>query len=171
MARRSKCMAARPPQHVIVRFMSLTETQRGHARLKIENRRLLGDHEMLLGLLDVAEDAVLDAQRRRQPEMGQPRLCRRRSKPNRASLALRDSKEFLGTPGARCDRRSSTCRSPVFEQTLSTVIKGDRRMFAVTDFAGPEGSAGIAADVSDIETMRERACSARSAATPTRSTG
>ena len=28
-------------------------------------------------------------------------------------------------------------------------------MFAVTDFAGPEGSVGIAADVSDIETMRE----------------
>ena len=34
--------------------------------------------------------------------------------------------------------------APVFEQTLSTVIEGDRRMFAVTDFAGADGSAGIA---------------------------
>ncbi len=29
-------------------------------------------------------------------------------------------------------------RHPVFEQTLSTVIEGDRRVFAVTDFAGSE---------------------------------
>ena len=45
---------------------------------------------------------------------------------------------------------------PVFEQTLSTVIEGDRRVFAVTDFAGGEGSAGIACDNSAIETIRER---------------
>ncbi len=71
-----------------------------------------------------------------------------------ASLALRDSKEFLGTQ-ARDAITQQHAANPVFEQTLSTVIKGDRRMFAVTDFAGPEGSVGIAADVSDIETMRE----------------
>ena len=50
---------------------------------------------------------------------------------------------------------------PVFEQTLSTVIEGDRRMFAVTDFAGADGSAGIACDTSAIETDPRANMSAR----------
>jgi signal transduction histidine kinase len=140
-------------QHVILRFMSLAETQRGHARLKIENRRLLGDHEMLLGLLDVLKmpfwmrnaDGSLKWVNRAYATAVEAES---------ASLALRDSKEFLGTQ-ARSAITQQHAASPLFEQTLSTVIKGDRRMFAVTDFAGPEGSVGIAADVSDIETMRE----------------
>ncbi len=43
---------------------------------------------------------------------------------------------------------------PVFEQSLSTVIEGDRRVFAVTDFAGADGSAGLACDTSAIEAVR-----------------
>ena len=140
-------------QHVIVRFLSLTETQRGHARLKIENRRLLGDHEMLLGLIDVLKmpfwmrnaDGSLKWVNRAYAAAVEAES---------ASLAMRDSKEFLGTQ-AREAITQQHAAGPVFEQTLSTVIKGDRRMFAVTDFAGPEGSVGIAADVSDIEAMRE----------------
>ncbi|TIT42818.1 MAG: alkaline phosphatase, partial [Mesorhizobium sp.] len=38
--------------HVLVRFVSLSETQRSEARLKIENQRLAADHDTMLGLLD-----------------------------------------------------------------------------------------------------------------------
>ena len=140
-------------QHIIVRLMSLTETQRGYARLRIENRRLLGDHEMLLGLIDVLKmpfwmrnaDGSLKWVNRAYAAAVEAES---------ASLAMRDSKEFLGTQ-AREAITQQHASNPVFEQKLSTVIKGDRRMFAVTDFAGPDGSVGIAADVSDIEAMRE----------------
>ena len=80
-----------------------------------------------------------------------PRRSRRRTR----EAAVRDGKEFLGSAGARGDRRAASRRSPVFEQTLSTVIEGDRRVFAVTDFAGADGSAGIAADISAIEAIRD----------------
>ncbi len=63
---------------------------------------------------------------------------------------MRDGKEFLGTQ-AREAIAKQHLSNPVFEQTLSTVIDGDRHVFAVTDFAGGEGSAGIAVDMSDIE--------------------
>jgi signal transduction histidine kinase len=140
-------------QHVIVRFLSLTETQRSNARLKLENRRLLGDYETLLGLIDSLKmpfwmrgvDGNLKWVNRAYAAAVEAES---------ASLALRDGKEFLGTQTREAIAQHHATR-PVFEQTLSTVIKGDRRMFAVADFAALDGSAGIATDVSDIESMRE----------------
>ena len=71
-----------------------------------------------------------------------------------ADAAVREGKELLGTQAREAiDRQHLT--NPVFDQTLSTVIDGDRRVFAVTDFAGPEGSAGIAVDMSEIEAIRD----------------
>ncbi|MBZ9676658.1 sensor histidine kinase [Mesorhizobium sp. ES1-1] len=138
--------------HVLVRFVSLSETQRGQARLKIENQRLTADHDTMMGLLDAlkmpawmrGEDgrlrwvnrAYADAVEAESPE-----------------AAVRDAKEFLG--GQARDAIAAQHRShPVFEQSLSTVIEGDRRVFAVTDFAGADGSAGLACDTSAIEAMR-----------------
>ena len=140
-------------QHVVVRFLSLTETQRSNARLKLENRRLLGDYETLLGLIDSLKmpfwmrgvDGSLKWVNRAYAAAVEAES---------ASLALRDGKEFLGTQARDAIAQHHTSK-PVFEQTLSTVIKGDRRMFAVADFAALDGSAGIATDVSDIESMRE----------------
>ena len=143
----------RTPQHVFVRFLSLAETLRSNARLRIENRRLGVEQETLFGLFDTLKMPFW-------LRSGDGRL----KWVNRAyaaavevdapSLVLRDGKEFLGMQ-ARDGIAREHQSSPVFEQTLSTVIKGDRKMFAVTDFAGPEGSAGIAADVSDVEAIRE----------------
>src|SRR5690606_31416789 len=45
-------------------------------------------------------------------------------------------------------------KSQVFDQAVSTVVAGDRRVFAVTDYAGSEGSAGIASDTSAAEMIR-----------------
>jgi signal transduction histidine kinase len=143
----------RTAKHVIVRFVSLSEIHRANARLKIENQRLSGEHETLLGLLDALKMPFW-----LRGADGRLRWVNRAYaaavEAESSSLALRDRKEFLGTHAREAIARQHAS-SPVFEQMLSTVIKGDRKMFAVTDFAGLEGSAGIAADVSDIEAMRE----------------
>lgn len=141
------------PQHVFVRFVSLSETLRSNARFRIENRRLAGEQETLFGLFDALKMPFW-----LRSADGRLRWVNRAYaaavEADAPSLALRDGKEFLGTQARDAITREHQS-SPVFEQTLSTVIKGDRKMFAVTDFAGPEGSAGIAADVSDVEAIRE----------------
>ena len=38
--------------HIIVRFLSLSESQRMQARLKLDNQRLAANHETMLGLID-----------------------------------------------------------------------------------------------------------------------
>ncbi|TGQ06195.1 PAS domain-containing sensor histidine kinase [Mesorhizobium sp. M4B.F.Ca.ET.215.01.1.1] len=138
--------------HVLVRFVSLSETLRGQARLKIENQRLSADYDTMLGLLDAlkmptwlrAADGRLKWVNRAYAEAVEA--------PN-AEAAVREAKEFLGGQAREQIAEQHKAR-PVFEQTLSTVIEGDRRMFSVTDFAGADGSAGLACDTSATETIR-----------------
>ncbi|WP_095083191.1 sensor histidine kinase [Mesorhizobium sophorae] len=138
--------------HVLVRFVSLSETQRSQARLKIENQRLAADHDTMIGLLDAlnmpawlrSEDGRLKWVNRAYADAVEAES---------AEAAVREAKEFLG--GQARDAIAAQHKThPVFEQSLSTVIEGDRRMFAVTDFAGADGSAGLACDTSAIETVR-----------------
>ncbi|MCQ8872799.1 PAS-domain containing protein [Mesorhizobium sp. LMG17149] len=138
--------------HVLVRFVSLSETQRSQARLKIENQRLAADHDTMIGLLDAlnmpawlrGEDGGLKWVNRAYADAVEA---------ENAEAAVREKKEFLG--GQARDAIAAQHKThPVFEQSLSTVIEGDRRVFAVTDFAGSDGSAGLACDTSAIEAVR-----------------
>ncbi|RWC59664.1 ATP-binding protein [Mesorhizobium sp.] len=138
--------------HVLVRFVSLSETQRSQARLKIENQRLATDHDTMIGLLDAlnmpawlrSEDGRLKWVNRAYADAVEA---------ENAEAAVREAKEFLG--GQAREAISAQHKThPVFEQSLSTVIEGDRRVFAVTDFAGSDGSAGLACDTSAIEAVR-----------------
>ncbi|SFU08654.1 PAS domain-containing sensor histidine kinase [Mesorhizobium sp. YR577] len=141
------------PSHFLVRFVALSESQRNQARLKLENQRLAADYDNMLGLIDAlkmpfwirAADGRLKWVNRAYAEAVEAL---------NAEAATREGKEFLGTP-ARESIVQQHLAHPVFEQTLSTVVKGDRRVFSVTDFAGGEGSAGIALDMSGVETIRE----------------
>jgi len=138
--------------HVIVRFVSLSETQRSQARLKIENQRLAADHETMIGLLEALKMPTW----LRDPN-GRLKWVNRAYadavEAESAEAAVRDAKEFLG--GQARDTIAAQHKShPVFDQSLSTVIEGDRRVFAVTDFAGADGSAGLASDTSAIEAVR-----------------
>ncbi|BAV49493.1 alkaline phosphatase [Mesorhizobium sp. 113-1-2] len=138
--------------HILVRFVSLSETQRSQARLKIDNQRLAADHDTMIGLLEALK---MPAWLR--DEHGRLKWVNRAYadavEAESAEAAVRDAKEFLG--GQAREAIDTQHKShPVFEQSLSTVIEGDRRVFAVTDFAGPDGSAGLACDTSAIETIR-----------------
>ncbi|MER9949160.1 ATP-binding protein [Mesorhizobium sp. M0047] len=138
--------------HVLVRFISLSETQRSQARLKIENQRLAADHDTMIGLLDALNmPAWLRSADGRLKWVN--RAYADAVESENAETAVREAKEFLG--GQARDAIAAQHKThPVFEQSLSTVIEGDRRVFAVTDFAGSEGSAGLACDTSAIETVR-----------------
>ena len=138
--------------YVIVRFVSLSEAQRGHARLKLENHQLAAEHDTILGLLDALRMPVW----LRAGDGGLKWVNRAYAAAVEADggdAAVRDGKEFLGGQ-ARAAIAETHSQRPVFEQTLSTVVAGDRHVFAVTDFAGPEGSAGLACDVSATEAVR-----------------
>ncbi|MER9583453.1 ATP-binding protein [Mesorhizobium sp. M0276] len=138
--------------HVLVRFISLSETQRSQARLKIENQRLAADHDTMIGLLDALNmPAWLRSADGRLKWVN--RAYADAVESENAETAVREAKEFLG--GQARDAIAAQHKThPVFEQSLSTVIEGDRRVFAVTDFAGSDGSAGLACDTSAIETVR-----------------
>ncbi|MEP9374518.1 ATP-binding protein [Mesorhizobium sp. KR1-2] len=141
------------PSHTLVRFVSQSETQREQVRLKLENQRLAADCDNMIGLVGALKmpfwlrsaDGRLRWVNRAYAEAVEAAT---------PEAVLRESKEFLGT-SAREAIAQQHAAHPVFEQTLSTVIGGDRKMFAVTDFASQEGSAGIAVDMSGIEVIRE----------------
>ncbi|PSJ58060.1 sensor histidine kinase [Kumtagia ephedrae] len=139
--------------HVIVRFTSLSENLRVQARLKLENQRLAADYDTMLGLIDAlkmpfwlrAADGRLKWVNRAYAEAVEA---------VDGGEAVRDNKEFLGTI-ARESIAAHHRQSRVFDQTVSTVVAGDRRIFAVTDFSGSEGAAGLATDISAASTIRE----------------
>jgi len=139
--------------HTLLRFVSLSHTQRELARLKLENQRLAADYDNMIGLADALKmpfwlrsaDGRLRWVNRAYAEAVEAAT---------PEAVLREGKEFLGS-SARDEIARQHAAHPVFEQTLSTVIGGDRRKFAVTDFASTEGAAGIAVDASGIEAIRE----------------
>ncbi|MEZ2328772.1 ATP-binding protein [Mesorhizobium sp. RCC_202] len=138
--------------HVLVRFISLSETLRSQARLKIENQRLGANYETMLGLLDALKmPAWLRAADGRLQWVNS--AYAEAVEAENAATAVREAKEFLGGQAREQIAEQHKSRA-VFEQTLSTVIEGDRRMFSVTDFAGADGSAGLAIDTSATETIR-----------------
>lgn len=138
--------------HAVVRFLSLSQAHRAHIRLKADHQELSSEYANIRSLIEALDlpfwsrvadgrlqwvnRAYADAVEAQSPEH-----------------AARESREFLGTQPRQAIAQHHLSR-PVFAQTVSTVIRGDRRLFGVTDYAGTEGSAGIAVDLSEIEALR-----------------
>jgi signal transduction histidine kinase len=139
--------------YVAVFFFSLSDTLRDHARIQEEHVRLQEEHNNLLGLLDMLKLPVWTRD-------SDGRL----SWVNRAYAAaveaqttqdaISEGRELFGT-SAREMIAGAHLSSRAFNQDLSTVIGGDRRILAVSDYAGKIGSAGMAMDVSEIASVRE----------------
>ena len=139
--------------HVVARFLSLSENQRMQARLRLENQMLASDHDNLFGLIDALPMPFWI----RTPDGRLKWVNRAYAAAVEAAdsdAVVREGKEFLGTQARDTISQHHQSR-PVFQQALSTVIEGDRRVFSVTDFAGAEGSAGLAFDKSEVEILRE----------------
>jgi signal transduction histidine kinase len=142
------------PGHVAVRFLSLSPERRDHAELQLRHRRLESDHANLAGLVDALDmPAWLRAADGRLVWVNAAYAAAVEAAD--AAASVREGREFLGT-AAREQVAQGHLTRRVVAQNLSTVIGGDRRVFAVTDYAGEDGSAGFACDVSEIEAVRAR---------------
>ncbi|MEO3997101.1 ATP-binding protein [Mesorhizobium sp. CAU 1732] len=139
--------------HVAVRFLSLTDARRDHAELRLDHQRLQSEHGNLLGLLDTLKMPAWMRSGDGSLSWVNAAYAEAVEAPT-AAMAIDEKREMLGT-AAREQIGHAHLSSPVFAQSLSTVIGGDRRVFAVTDFAGKDGSVGLACDISDIEAIRE----------------
>ena len=140
------------PGKVFVRFRAAESVRDGDARLRLDYQRLFESHETLSNLVaalpfpfwqrgpDNRLTAVNDAYAKA-VDSADPKV------------AAAEGREFLGTQ-ARETLAVNHQNQAVCSQTLSAVVGGDRRLFAVTDFAGAGGSAGLAVDISEAETLR-----------------
>lgn len=139
--------------HVAVRFLSMSDARREHAELRLEHQRLLAEHDNILGLLDALKmpawirsaDGHLSWVNSAYADLVEV---------DTQGLAVSEKRELFGT-AARQQIANDHFTNSVFAQNLSTVVRGDRRVFAVSDFVGAEGSAGLASDVGEIESLRE----------------
>jgi signal transduction histidine kinase len=138
--------------NVAVKFLSLAQSRREHAALRLEHQQLRRDHDSLLGLLNSLGTPVW----LRGPEGRLTWVNRAYAEAVEAAdaaTAAAENLELLGT-AAREQIARDHLSSPIFAGSLSTVIGGDRRVFNITDYAGRDGSAGYARDISDVEAMR-----------------
>jgi signal transduction histidine kinase len=136
-----------------VRFLALNNLRAELAELKIERERLTNSISVFQSLLDTIEQPVW--RRDRQGKL---------SWVNHAygdavdaagpSHAIEEGRELLGTISREMIRATATVTSP-FHDRLSTVVHGNRTVLDVVDVVTPEGSAGMAIDVSEAEAVRE----------------
>nr|WP_245260906.1 PAS domain-containing sensor histidine kinase [Chelativorans sp. J32] len=138
--------------HAIVRFLSLSAVQAENARLKLEHQRLRADQESMLGLIN-----ALDMPFWLRDEMGRLKWVNsayaRAVEAEEPLTATAEGRELLPSTAREAIARHHKDQA-VFSEPLSTVVGGDRHLFAITDFAGPQGSAGIALDTSDVDALR-----------------
>lgn len=140
------------PRIATVRFLPLSQAQRGHAELRIAHQFLSEEHAALLALLDALETPVWLRDGRDRLQWVNRAYATAVDLPE-AEEAVLTKRELLGT-AARTEIAAIQKIGGVFSRTVSTVIGGDRRMLSVTDVAQRSGSAGIAIDMSEIEALR-----------------
>jgi len=135
-----------------VRFVALNNLRAELAELKIERDRLMSSISAFQNLLDAIDlpawqrdtdgrltwvnQAYGDAVEATTPQQ-----------------AINESREILTTVARERIRAIATPESP-FHDKISTVVHGNRTFFDVVDVKVPNGSAGIAIDVSDAEAVR-----------------
>ena len=139
--------------NAIVRFLSLSDAQKAHGRLKADHTLLASETDAIRSLLD-----ALPLPFWLREENGRLRWVNRAFaravEASDGDAAVRDGRELLPT-NAR-DAIAQHHRSQnIYEQTVSTVVGGDRHLFYVTDFSAGGLSAGIATDSTEVETVRE----------------
>jgi signal transduction histidine kinase len=136
-----------------VRFIALNNLRAELAELKIERERLTHSISLFHSLLDTIEQPVWrrDAQGKLAWVNHAYGDAVEAAAPHQA---LEEGREFLGTIAREKIAATTTPTSP-FHDRISTVVRGNRTMYDVVDVVVPGGSAGMATDVSEAETVRE----------------
>lgn len=132
-----------------VRFVSLGKLQSDHARLQTEFEELNAAYHTISALFDALPmpawkrgmDGAINWTNKKYRELGD-------------TPAPGQFSELFGEQ-ARQSIAGKRNAEGVFQNEVTAVTGGDRRVFRVTDVAVPSGSAGLALDISDEETVRE----------------
>ncbi len=139
--------------HAIVRFLSVSEAQRSHADLKIAHRQQAAEYAILRGLIESLPMPFW--QRSSTGEISWVNQAYADAvEAENAEMVAEEGREFLGTQ-ARDTMSAKHAEEPIFSDTVSTVVQGDRKLFSVTGFSATSGSAGIALDISENEAVRD----------------
>ncbi|MBB6485690.1 signal transduction histidine kinase [Rhizobium lusitanum] len=135
-----------------VRFIALNNLRAELAELKIERDRLMTSISAFQNLLDAIDLPVW--QRDAEGKLTWVNQAYGEAvEAISAEEAIREEREFLTTVARERIRASATPESP-FHDKISTVVHGNRTFFDVIDVKSPNGSAGMAIDVSEAEAVR-----------------
>ncbi|MBX3596607.1 MAG: PAS-domain containing protein [Rhizobiaceae bacterium] len=142
------------PASILVRFIALSAAQQMQARLRLENQKLAADYDDLLSMMDGLDmpawvrghdgklkwvnQAYAEAVEAKDPES-----------------AIHAGRELLGTQ-VREEIAAHHRQAALYRDDVSTVVRGDRHIMSVVDFASRNGAAGVARDISDLESMRDK---------------
>jgi signal transduction histidine kinase len=132
-----------------VRFVSLGELQSAHARLQTEFEELNAAYHTLSALFDAlpmpAWKRGLD---------GAINWVNKKYKVLGDTSAQGQFAELFGEQVRQSVAAKRTAEG-IFQDDVTAVTNGDRRVFRVTDISVPSGSAGLALDISDEALVRE----------------
>ncbi|MRG54693.1 PAS domain-containing protein [Phyllobacterium sp. SYP-B3895] len=139
--------------YAIVRFINLGEARAEQALLKTENYQLSEAIGTLRGLLESVDMPAWS--RDADGRLNWANLAYAKAVEARdPHAAVSEARELFGAQAReRMEREKAASRR--FNEQVSTVVGGDRRVFRVTDVAGTTGSAGVAVDISEVELIRE----------------
>jgi signal transduction histidine kinase len=144
----------RAPGYSAARFLSLTQARHEHAQLKLAHQELRRNHDSLLGLLDALDMPFWVRESDGRLAWVNGAYAEAVEAPQR-DTATAEGRELLGSGAREAIAGAHAASQAVVREQLSTVISGDRRVLAVTDVAGPSGSAGMAGDMTEMATLRE----------------
>ncbi|ENN84341.1 putative two-component sensor histidine kinase protein [Rhizobium freirei PRF 81] len=135
-----------------VRFIALNNLRAELAELKIERDRLMTSISAFQSLLDAIDLPVW--QRDAEGKLTWVNQAYGEAvEAVSTDEAVREGREFLATVTRERIRAATTPESP-FHDKISTVVQGNRTFFDVVDVKAPNGSAGMAIDVSEAEAVR-----------------
>jgi signal transduction histidine kinase len=136
-----------------IRFVALNNLRAELAELQIERDRLASTIASFQALLDAVDMPVW--RRNREGRLAWVNGAYTHAvEAGTPDEAVHDGRELLPT-AAREKIRTSLSPEHPFHDKVSTVVRGGRTFFDVFDVESPDGSVGIARDISGEETVRE----------------
>ena len=135
------------------RFVALNNLRAELAELKVQREQLVASVATFQDLLDAIEQPVW--RRNADGELTWVNHAYAQSVDSLSTAeTVREQRELLNTVTRHKIRASATPESP-YHDRISTVVSGNRTFFDVVDIKTANGSAGIAIDASEAETIRE----------------
>ncbi len=137
----------------MLRLRDVSGIERDLIDLATRHDRLNADVETMKALLEIVAGPGLGPRCRRPPDFRQLRLCPRGRSRRRWRRGRRANWNYSDR-SARDESFRARSAGGTFAKRLPAIVAGERRIFDVVDAPSGSGSAGIAIDRTEAETMR-----------------